>query len=98
MAAGLTLDAVIDRIEQETGRRYTRGAISAVENGHHGAPSELLEALEIAYGLPYGAIDTLYRPRRVAELKGGTQLLRQEHLGAAASTTPALEEAGARAL
>ncbi|MFD9615530.1 hypothetical protein ACFWWS_39865 [Streptomyces sp. NPDC059083] len=93
MAAGLTLDAVIDRIEQETGRRYTRGAISAVENGHRGASNELIEALEIAYGLPHGAIDTLYRPRRVAELKGGTQLLRQEHLGATTSVTSTHERA-----
>ena len=61
------MDEVIGRIEQETGRRYTRGALSSIENGHRGASNELVEALEIAYGLPHGSIETTYRQRRVAE-------------------------------
>lgn len=63
LAANLSIDAVIDRIRKETGRLYTRGAISAIENGHRGASSEILEALEIAYELPVGSITTTYIPR-----------------------------------
>jgi len=65
-AVGLTLDQVIDRLRQETGRTYTRGSISAVENGHRGASHELLQALCGAYGLRSGAISTTYEPRRAA--------------------------------
>ncbi len=54
---------LIARIEQETGHRYSRGAISAVENGHRGASVELIEAMEIAYGLPVGAIQVNYKAR-----------------------------------
>lgn len=63
VAMGMTIDEVTDRIEKETGRVVTRGAISAVENGHRGASDELLRSLEIAYGLHDGAITTTYRPR-----------------------------------
>ncbi|MGE2733793.1 helix-turn-helix domain-containing protein [Mycolicibacterium vaccae] len=63
LAAKLSIDEVIARIEDRTGRRYTRGAISAIENGHRGASSEVLEALEEAYELPLGAISTDYVPR-----------------------------------
>lgn len=67
MAAKLTIDETLERIRQETGVTYTRGAISAVENGHRGASAELVEALEIAYGLPAGSIDTQYQPRMSPE-------------------------------
>ncbi|MDV6275408.1 helix-turn-helix transcriptional regulator [Rhodococcus erythropolis] len=63
IAAKLTIDETIARIRDETGHSFTRGAISAVENGHRGASAELLRALEIAYDLPPGVIDTTYRPR-----------------------------------
>ncbi|MEV0367572.1 helix-turn-helix domain-containing protein [Nocardia fusca] len=63
LIAGLTIEQLIDRIEAETGRRYSRGSISAVENGHRGASIELLRALEIVYGLPSDSIDTAYQPR-----------------------------------
>lgn len=63
IAAKLAIDDVIERIFEETGRRYTRGAISAIENGHRGASTEVLEALEIAYELPVGSISTSYVPR-----------------------------------
>lgn len=93
--AGLTLDQVIDRIEEETGRRYTRGAISAVENGHRGASAGLLEALEIVYGLPTGAISTDYHPRQAPRRIGrksespqrDARQSRQEHPGAAPTPT-----------
>lgn len=63
LAANLSIDDVLARIKEETGRLYTRGAISAIENGHRGASSEILEALEIAYDLPVGSISTSYIPR-----------------------------------
>lgn len=66
VAIGLTLDQVIERLRQETGRSYTRGAISAIENGHRGASAQLLEALCSAYGLRAGAIRTDYEPRSQA--------------------------------
>ncbi|MDV8066421.1 helix-turn-helix transcriptional regulator [Rhodococcus sp. IEGM 1366] len=61
--SGLTLDQLAMRIEQITGDLPTRGALSAVENGHRGASAELLQAIEQAYGLEAGSIDTQYRPR-----------------------------------
>lgn len=70
MAAGLAIDDVIAAIESETGRRYTRGAISAIENGHRGASSEMLEAFEVAYKLPIGSISTDYVPRPPRVKKG----------------------------
>lgn len=63
LAANLSIDDVIASIQEETGRRYTRGAISAIENGHRGASSEILEAFELAYKLPLGSISTDYVPR-----------------------------------
>ena len=63
LAANLSIDAVIARIHQQTGRTYSRGSISAIENGHRGASSEVLRALELAYRLPLGSITTEYVPR-----------------------------------
>lgn len=63
-ATGLTIDAVLDRLYEITGKStWTRGTISAIENGHRGASTELLAALAIAYGLRPGAITTQYVPR-----------------------------------
>lgn len=62
-ALGLKLDTVLDRIEEELGTRPTRGALSAIENGHRGASDAMLRALEIAYGLRAGALSTAYEPR-----------------------------------
>ena len=63
MVAGLTLDQLIARMEEATGRSYSRGAMSAVESGLRGASAELVEALELAYGLDAGSIDTNYERR-----------------------------------
>lgn len=65
-AVGLTIDTVLDRLEEQTGRRYSRGAISAIENGHRGASADLLVQLAVAYGLRPGAIRTDYQPREWA--------------------------------
>jgi len=63
-ACGLTIDKVIERIGEEFPELHpTRGAISAIENGHRGASEQMLEALCAAYGLPSGAITTQYVPR-----------------------------------
>jgi hypothetical protein len=63
VAVGLTIDGLIARLEEITEHTYTRGAISAVENGHRGASADLIEALTTAYGLRPGAITTTYQPR-----------------------------------
>lgn len=62
-AANLTLDEVSLRLKETTGRIYGKGTLSAVESGMRGASSELLEALEVAYDLPAGSIQTEYQPR-----------------------------------
>lgn len=67
-AVGITIDELIARVEEETGRRYTRGAISAVENGHRGASEELLEGLALAYGLRRDALTTTYEPRKLDQV------------------------------
>lgn len=61
--SGLKLDEVCDQIEVITGDRPTKGALSAIENGHRGASAELLSALEQVYGLQPGDITTNYAPR-----------------------------------
>lgn len=61
--SGLTLDQVAALVEEITGDRPTRGALSAIENGHRGVSAELLSALEQAYNLPAGSISTTYVPR-----------------------------------
>lgn len=61
---GLTIDQVCARITEEfPDLTPTRGAISAIENGHRGASRRMLDALCAAYGLPEGAITTDYQPR-----------------------------------
>jgi transcriptional regulator with XRE-family HTH domain len=62
-AAGLTLDAVCERLEEATGITLTRGALSAIESGTRGASAPILAGLSIAYGLRPTAITTNYAPR-----------------------------------
>jgi transcriptional regulator with XRE-family HTH domain len=64
-AVGLTLDEVATRMAQEFPEMPTpsRGALSAIENGHRGASVQMLSALCAAYGLRNGAITTNYEPR-----------------------------------
>lgn len=64
LAVGITIDELCARIAETTGTAPTRGAISALENGHRGASADLLEAIAVAYGLSPGAITTTYRPRQ----------------------------------
>ena len=60
---GLSLEQVADRVEESTGDRPTKGALSAIESGLRGVSAELLGALEDAYKLRPGAITTDYEPR-----------------------------------
>lgn len=64
-AVHLTLDDVCALVSDvlEGDRELTRGALSAIENGLRGASPDVLEALEIAYGLDAGAIAVNYEPR-----------------------------------
>jgi len=64
--AGLTIDALIDRIEIATGHRYSRGAISNVEKGTRGASVQMLEDIAAAYKIPVSKIRTDYLPRTQA--------------------------------
>lgn len=61
--SGLTLDEVCDLVAEATGDRPTKGALSAIENGHRGASAQLITGLEHAYKLPAGSISTSYIPR-----------------------------------
>lgn len=61
-ALGLTLDQVRERMSEVLGKPYSRGALSALENGHRGASREVLDALEIALGLRSGDLHTEYAP------------------------------------
>lgn len=61
--SGKTLDQICEAVSEVTGKPFTRGALSAIENGHRGASQQVLSALEIAYGLRPGALTTTYVPR-----------------------------------
>lgn len=62
--ARLTLDQVCAAFAEMNGRELTRGALSAIENGHRGASAQVLAGLEKVYDLAPGAIDTQYEPRQ----------------------------------
>lgn len=61
-ALGLTMDQVRERM-LEQGVPLTRGGLSAIENGHRGASTEVLDALAVALGMTEGALTTAYEPR-----------------------------------
>lgn len=60
----MTLAQLIERITEDTGRVYTAGAISAVENGHRGASDRMLADLAGVFGLDADDLTTDYAPRR----------------------------------
>lgn len=65
-AVGLTIDELIGKIAEDLPPEIkppTRGAISAIENGHRGASAQMLDLIAGAYGLPTGSITTEYVPR-----------------------------------
>lgn len=63
---GMTLDAVCERmtdlLDLPPGKEYSRGALSAIENGHRGASTEVIKALEVALDLRPGDLVTNYEP------------------------------------
>lgn len=61
--SGKTLDQVCAAASEVLDRPLTRGALSAIENGHRGASAKVLTALEVAYGLRPGSLVTNYEPR-----------------------------------
>jgi hypothetical protein len=62
--SGKTLDEICDAASEVLSKPLTRGALSAIENGHRGASPTVLRALEVAYGLRLGALVTDYEPRQ----------------------------------
>lgn len=62
--SGKTLDQICDAVSEVLGKPFTRGALSAIENGLRGASPATLAALEVAYGLRSGALVTDYEPRK----------------------------------
>jgi len=69
-AVGLTIDELISKIAEDLPPEVkppTRGAISAIENGHRGASAQMLDLIACAYGLPAGSITTAYQPRARAD-------------------------------
>lgn len=67
-ASNLTLEQVADSVAEVLGptSKVNRGTISAIESGLRGASVQMLRALEVAYGLEPGDIDTSYVPRAAA--------------------------------
>jgi hypothetical protein len=63
LVACISQDELADRIFEITGKRPTKGSLSAIESGLRGPSVELIAALEEAYGLNPGTISTTYRPR-----------------------------------
>lgn len=65
--SGMTLDRVCELAnEADPKLTLTRGALSAIENGHRGASSDVIAALEAAYDLEPGSLDVNYQPRGAA--------------------------------
>jgi transcriptional regulator with XRE-family HTH domain len=63
LALKLRIEDVAQLVEDVTGDRPTKGALSAIETGTRGVSAELLAGLEQAYNLEPGSITTTYIPR-----------------------------------
>lgn len=61
-ALGLTQTHVCQGVEAITNKTFTKGALSAIENGHRGASAETLAALEVVLRLPAGSLVVNYEP------------------------------------
>lgn len=64
--SGKTLDEVCADFEEITGRRLTRGALSAIETGLRRPSAGVLDGLARAYGISPDDLDTHYVPRQRA--------------------------------
>lgn len=65
-ACHLTLEEVCARVADLTDQTLTRGALSAIENGHRGASRETLEALARAYDIDVADFEASHRLRKSA--------------------------------
>lgn len=63
--AGLTQEAVCQRVAAITDKTFTKGALAAIELGHRGASEETLAAIETALGAPAGSLVLTYQPSHV---------------------------------
>lgn len=63
---GLTQPDVLARIEEASGRKYTVGALSALEGGHRGGSEQFLSDIAAVYGLEVVDLWTDYVPRAQA--------------------------------
>ena len=61
-ALGLKQVDVAAEVSRILGKSFTKGGLSAIENGHRGASAETLAAIEIALGLRDGDLVTDYTP------------------------------------
>lgn len=59
---GLTQAAVCEQVAAITNKSFTKGALSAIEQGHRGASAETLAALETALRLRPGSLLVDYDP------------------------------------
>lgn len=64
---GLKQPEVLARIAEMTGRKYTVGALSAVENGLRGISAQFLDDIAAVYGLDADDLWTTYTPRQVRD-------------------------------
>lgn len=58
----LTQEVVCQQVASITNKTFTKGALSAIEQGHRGASAETLAALETALRLPSGSLVVDYDP------------------------------------
>lgn len=61
-ALGMKQAEVCNGVEAITDKSFTKGALSAIENGHRGASAETLAALETVLRLPAGSLVVNYEP------------------------------------
>lgn len=61
-ALGLKQTEVCNGVEAITNKTFTKGALSAIENGHRGASAETLAALEVVLRLAPGSLVVNYEP------------------------------------
>lgn len=62
-AAGWSLEDLAQNLAEKTNCAPGRGTLCAVESGARGASIDLLNALEVVYGLKPGTISTTWDPK-----------------------------------
>lgn len=59
---GLSQEQVCQQVTAITNKTFTKGALSAIENGLRGASAETLAALELTFRMPPGTFVIGYQP------------------------------------